>query len=165
MGTAVLSQCEKYRYSLTREISLLGDKTIAYFGVNPSTADAHSDDPTVRKWIGFSQLNNGRNFIVGNLFAYRAVDVQDLNVVSDPVGSENDSHLLQICENADILVPCWGSRRKVPREFHYRLEEVFALLVSSNKPIFTFGFTATGDPLHPLFLPYSTPLVEYVNLK
>lgn len=84
--SATLSPCRTYRYRLDREVDLLGDKVIAYFGVNPSTADESVDDATVRKWRGFSQRLQASRFIVGNVFAYRATDVNHLAKVDDPVG-------------------------------------------------------------------------------
>ena len=55
----------------------------AFFGVNPSTADASSDDSTVRKWRGFTQRWGGSRFIVGNVFAYRSTDVRQLAAVEE----------------------------------------------------------------------------------
>ncbi len=46
--TAVLSPCSLYRYRLERDVQLAG-QVFAYFGINPSTADATLDDATVRK--------------------------------------------------------------------------------------------------------------------
>src|SRR3954451_2301972 len=40
--------------------------------VNPSTADAETDDPTIRKVKGFSERAGYGHIIVGNLFAFRA---------------------------------------------------------------------------------------------
>ncbi len=79
------------------------------FGVNGSTATATEDDHTVRKWIGFTKVNGGRRFIVGNAFAFRATDVRELATAVDPVGPENEIHLERIIRDADVLVPCWGA--------------------------------------------------------
>lgn len=160
MGTAVISDCQNYRYRLTRELGLFGDKVFAYFGVNPSTADATIDDRTVSKWIGFTERNGGSRFIVGNVFAYRATDVKELSTAKDPIGPDNDNHILQIISEADILVPCWGSRNKIPPALQFRLDEVLSMLSQSGKPVLTFGLTQSNDPKHPLMLPYTTDLVE-----
>ena len=66
--SAVISSCGTYRYRLERDVSMDGI-VFAYFGVNGSTATATEDDHTVTKWIGFTKLNQGRRFIVGNAFA------------------------------------------------------------------------------------------------
>ena len=77
---AVISNCGMYRYRLDRTVSDSGP-VFAFFGVNPSTADASSDDSTVRKWRGFTQRWGGSRFIVGNVFAYRSTDVRQLATV------------------------------------------------------------------------------------
>jgi hypothetical protein len=160
--SAIMSKCGLYRYRLERNVQLDG-VVIAYFGVNGSTATATEDDQTVRKWIGFSKVNNGRRFIVGNAFAYRATDVSELEGASDPVGPENDMHIEQIIADADLLVPCWGSRSKLPSRLRTRLDGLRDLLFASGKPVKIWGLSKSGDPLHPLMLGYTTPLVEWIK--
>lgn len=157
---AVLSSCEKYRYRLEREVGLLDELVIAYFGVNPSTADALVNDNTVKRWIGFSQLFGASRFIVGNAFGYRSKDVSVLATVNDPIGPDNDEHLQSIINDADILVPCWGSRHKISRRLHHRLDDTLRMIQASGKSVMTFGLTLSGDPKHPQFLPYETQLVH-----
>jgi len=36
------------------------------------------------------------------------------------------------------------------------------MLNDHNRPLKCFGLTKLGDPRHPLMLPYSTPLEEFV---
>lgn len=158
--SAIISPCGKYRYRLEREVQDRG-KVFAYFGVNPSTADASIDDHTVRKWIGFTRLNGGRRFIVGNVFAYRATDVKKLAEVDDPFGDDIGDHTTDIINDADVLVPCWGNTTKVPPKLQFAFDVLLDALMSSGKPVLTFGLTAAGDPKHPLTLSYSTPLVEF----
>lgn len=69
--SAIISKCGMYRYRLERDVQPEG-LVFGYFGVNGSTATATEDDHTVRKWIGFTKVNGGRRFIVGNAFAFRA---------------------------------------------------------------------------------------------
>lgn len=156
--SAIISRCQRYRYRLERDVQLDGI-VFAYFGVNPSTADARLDDQTVRKWIGFTKLNEGRRFIVGNVFAWRSTDVDELAEVADPIGPANQKHIAQIAADADVLVPCWGNRGKIPRSLHHHLDATMELLSSFGKPVKTFGLTKRGDPLHPLMLPYTTKMV------
>ena len=160
--SAVISPCGKWRYRLEREVQDSGI-VFAYFGVNGSTATADEDDQTVRKWIGFTRLNGGRRFLVGNPFAYRATDVRELAKAADPIGPENREHLAQIIADADILVPCWGSRDKLPKHLRYRLNILRADLFAAGKPVKIFGLTASGDPKHPLMLGYDTPLIDWSN--
>jgi hypothetical protein len=160
--SAVFSPCGLFRYRLEREVQATGP-VYAYLGVNPSFAGAEINDQTVKKWIGFTRIFGGRRFIVGNPFAFKATDVRKLATAADPVGPDNDRHLRAIAAEADILVPCWGSRDKIPRPLHRRLDDTLAMLLATGKPVMAFGFTASGDPTHPQMLGYKTEL-QYLDL-
>lgn len=158
--SAVMSPCESFRYRLERDVQLDGI-VIAYFGVNGSTATATENDQTVNKWIGFTKLNGGRRFIVGNVFGYRAKDVNALASAVDPVGPDNAVHISAIINDADLLVPCWGARDKLPKHLQPLLDRLADILVLSGKPIKVFGLSKLGDPLHPLMLSYKTRLTAW----
>lgn len=160
--SAVLSPCGLYRYRLERDVQMDG-KVFAFIGVNPSKADATRDDPTVRKWIGFTKVNGGRRFIVVNAFAFRATDVAELARAADPHGPDNASHTEGVLDEADIIVPCWGSRVKVPKRLHGSLDRLGRVVKGLAKPVMCFGVTASGDPKHPLMLGYDTPLIPWGN--
>lgn len=161
--TAILSPCGLYRYRLERDCGLPfdGGKVFAYFGINPSTADACVDDATVRKWRGFTIRNGGVRFIVGNAFAYRATRVKDL--ANDPLEHDeaNWLHLKQIIADADVLIPCWGNRSKVPAHKSVAFDVLAQALFASGKPVLHLGLTDSGDPRHVLMLGYDTPLVPW----
>jgi len=135
-----------------------GGKVFAYFGINPSTADAMLDDATVRKWRGFTQRNGGHRFIVGNVFSYRATDVRELAKTPFQQGPEHFSHLQAIISEADILVPCWGRSNKLPASLRGHLAIMLSWLQRAGKPILHFGLTGCGQPKHPQMLSYDTPL-------
>lgn len=158
--SAVLSPCGQYRYRLDRQLAMEGP-VYAFFGINPSTADASEDDATVRKWIGFCKRWGASRFIVGNVFAYRATDVKKLAAINDPHGPDIGDHITAIIDEADILVPCWGNTTKVPPALQEFFDVLLDALVSSGKPVQCFGLTKAGDPLHPLMLGYDTPLVPW----
>lgn len=160
MSGAVLSPCGTFRYRLDREVQASGP-VFAYFAVNPSTADATEDDQTVRKCRGFTLHNGGRRFIMGNVFSLRAKDVAELARVPAVCGPEHERYIQEIIAEADILVPCWGSRHKVPRALHPQLDEMLAILRDSGKPIMHLGLTKSGDPGHPQMLGYATPLAPW----
>lgn len=63
-------------------------------------------------------------------------------------------------QEADVLVPCWGDRSKVPKSMHNEIDALLSLLHATGKPVMSFGLTASGDPKHPLMLPYSTQLIS-----
>jgi len=159
MMHAELSQCKTYRYTLERGYRTAG-KTYAFFGVNPSTADAFQEDATTRKWRGFVERWDGAGYVAGNAFAHRATDVRELAAAADPVGPHNDWWLDRIMERADVLVPCWGSAAKLPRVLRPRLDVVLGRLRLMGKPVMCLGRTNDGQPKHPLMLSYQTELEE-----
>jgi Uncharacterized protein conserved in bacteria len=165
--SAVLSECGKYRYELERQIApLLNDwhKPVVFIGVNPSTADADTDDATIRKMSGFTLRWGFTRFMVGNVFAYRSTDVTQLPARHDAVGPENMGHLHSMIQNAAFVVPCWGNTNKVPKSHRVQFTIVRTLLQVHQVPVRIFGLTNGGDPLHPLMLSYDTPLQEWSKL-
>lgn len=160
-NSAHLSDCGVYRYRLERYVGA-GTKTIVFFGVNPSTADAEVDDNTVMRWKGFATRLKARRFIVGNVFSYRATDVRELATAEDPFGPEHWDVQKEIIKEADLLIPCWGSRMKLPANLRPYPEGLMGKLTGfnaeTNVPLMSWGLTASRDPKHPLMLPYDTPL-------
>lgn len=159
-SSAIISSCGFYRFRLDRRVQEHGP-VYAYFGVNGSTATADDDDHTVRKWTGFTLRNGGSRYIVGNAFSFRATDVRELALQADPVGPDNARHLAEIIHEADILVPCWGNRAKVPRPLRSHFDLLLDAIFRSGKPVKHFGLTRSGDPKHPLTLGYDTPLTDW----
>jgi hypothetical protein len=163
--SAIISHDGLYRYQLGRNIednALIGG-TVAFFGVNPSDADAERNDPTIRKMMGFTKRHGFEIMLVGNVFAYRHKDVNVLATVADPVGPRNDQHLTEIIARADLLVPCWGAKGKVPKTLRPRFQIVLGMLRASGKPVKCLGFTQCGSPCHPQMLAYATPLVDWTT--
>lgn len=159
--SAIISPCGKYRYRLDRTVQMEG-LVFAFFGVNPSTADAVLNDQTLLKWIGFAKRNGCRRFIVGNPFAYRATDVRELGNVQDPFGPDNLHHLKSMVEQADVLVPFWGNEKKVPERLRYAgFTRLRQLIFDAKKPVKTFGLTKESHPKHPLMLGYDTSLIDF----
>lgn len=175
--SAVISPCGQYRYRLERtglaplpqviiddgNFHPLCGKVIGFFGVNPSTADASINDATVRKWIGFCRRWGVQRFMVGNVWPLRSTDVRLLASATRwlDIARENQRHVLAIANEADVLVPCWGDRAKVPRTMHNELNDLLSLLLGTRKPLMHFGLTKGGDPKHPLMLSYDTPLIPW----
>jgi len=153
--SAVISECGQYRYRLERELAG-GGGTLAVIMVNPSTADAEKDDPTIRKLIGFGNRNKFNRLIVGNLFAYRAADVRELKSAVNPIGPENDNHLSLILAEADQVICAWGPLAKQPKRFRNRFLNVLGFISAASLYPYRIGPTANdGQPKHPLMLPYA----------
>lgn len=128
--------------------------------VNPSTADASSDDATIRRLRGFGERNEWGRLLVGNLFAFRATDVRELGGCSDPVGPDNDAHLAAMMREADRVIVAWGPVAKQPRAYRgLRWRKVVSL---ANRPLYSIGEPAKcGQPCHPLMLAYDRPIVPW----
>lgn len=161
-GSAVFSPSPLYRVRLDRPVQASGP-VFAYFGVNGSTATGDEEDRTTTKWFGFTLRNGGSRYIAGNPFSFCATDVRELARVADPVGPDNARHLAEIIAEADILVPCWGDRGKVPKQLRFHFDRLADQLFATGKPVRAFGLTKGGDPKHPLMLGYDTPLVDWVR--
>jgi hypothetical protein len=159
-SSAILSACGFYRYRLERAWSSEGG-VVCFIGVNPSTADATIDDQTVRKWRGFAARWGFGSMVISNLFAYRATAVTELAIAADPKGPENDRHLGEALKEADLVVPCWGSRSKLPPRLRARIETVRQLLRTCGRPVRVLGLTASGDPQHPLMIGYDRQLQDW----
>lgn len=158
---AVLSPCGRYRLRLDRTVDTQFQTVAALIGVNPSTADATVDDPTIRRDIGFARRHSWRKIIKANKFAYRATDVRALRQADDPVGPGCDTHLRQVFQEADILIACWGPMSKLPRHLRERWRDVVAMADEAGKQLKCFGTAKDGHPRHTLMLPYSAKLVEW----
>jgi hypothetical protein len=150
---ARISEDGQYRYVLWRRLKPKG-KTVLFIGLNPSTADAEADDPTVRAMMSFARRWNCGLLIIGNLMAYRATDPKKLRGVTDPVGPENAMHLLKMHAMADICVAAWGNGGS----FGGLGRSVYEVLA---QPVFCLGINKTGHPLHPLYCPRSRELSPF----
>lgn len=147
--SAVFSSDRIYRYELRRtwDASL---PTVAFVGLNPSTADETADDPTIRRCIGFAKRWGYGGLVMLNLFAFRATDPRVMRSATDPVGPDNDWHLTHV--KAETIVAAWGAGGL----YRGRDHEVWHLL---GGRLSALGFTKDGHPRHPLYVRGDTELV------
>ena len=150
--SAQISKDGKYRYDLWRTWD---DKKpyCMFIGLNPSTADAVEDDPTIRRCIRFAKDWGYGGLVMANLFAFRATKPEDMKKAEDPIGEENDDHLELLAQHAGKVVASWG----VNGTHHNRDKEVMTLLGSLS----CLGVTKAGHPKHPLYLKADTTLVGF----
>ena len=74
---AVFSDCRKYRYTLWRIWD--GNKPLVMIiGLNPSTADETSNDPTITRCKNFARSWGYGGVLVANLFGCRATSPNEL---------------------------------------------------------------------------------------
>ncbi len=148
--SAVLSDDGAYRYYLSRVWEDSAEKLV-FVMLNPSTADAEADDPTIRKCIGFARRFGFGGIEVVNLFAYRATKPEALrDPDADPVGPDNDHYLRNVCRNR-FVVCAWGALGRV---YYARVQEVLRLLEDVSAVAVSLALTKHGHPQHPLMLAY-----------
>ncbi len=148
---AIFDATGYYRYCLWRrwrpEVDQGTGDRVTFIMLNPSTADAQQDDPTIRRCIGFAQGWGYGCLEVVNLFAYCTSQPTHLLHVADPIGNNTDRHLLDaVCRSHRVIV-AWGNRGI----WHDRAQQVLALL-PSYIPLHCLGTTKTQQPRHPLYI-------------
>jgi len=148
-SVAVYSDCETYRYSLTRVWDDAGRKAL-FIMLNPSTATEVQNDPTVERCERRARALGFGAFRVLNIFAYRATDPRDMRAAHDPVGPDNDAAILDSLDWADQIICAWGTHGA-----HMdRGVSVAAMLKHSGRPLFHLGLSKDGHPKHPLYIGY-----------
>jgi hypothetical protein len=152
-GQAFISDCGKYRYSLTRYFGV-GEGTCTFIMLNPSTADASQDDPTIRRCIRFARELGSNRLKVVNLFAFRATNPKELLAQEDPVGELNMEYVREAALSSKYLIAAWGAHGKL-RDQDLRVMEM--LKEMGIKPQ-CLGVTKQGQPRHPLYLPANSKL-------
>jgi hypothetical protein len=155
-SSARLSADGVYRYEL-RRIWEPSWQTVGWIMLNPSTADASIDDPTIRRCVGFARAWGYGGIVVRNLFALRATDPRSLRHHADPIGPENDHCLRDGVEHDGITICAWGAHG-VLRDRGERIREAFT---ESGAVLYHLGLTKAGAPRHPLYLPRTATPIEW----
>lgn len=149
VSEAVYSDCERYRYLLTR---VWGPGPRALFVMlNPSTATERQNDPTVERCERRARALGYGAFRVTNIFAFRATDPKVMRAEADPVGPENDAAIRDSAHWAGLALCAWGNHGlHLDRGRHVR-----AILRETGVPLYHLGLTGAGEPRHPLYVGYS----------
>lgn len=149
-STAVYSDCETYRYSLTRVWDPAGSRVL-FVMLNPSKATEVDNDPTVERCERRARALGFGAFQVANIFAFRETDPKLMRQAADPVGPENDRILRDGVAWADRVIAAWGTHGA-----HLaRGADVTRLLRSLATPVYHLGLSKAGHPKHPLYISYS----------
>jgi len=154
-SVAVYSDCERYRYALTRVWDPAGLRAL-FVLLNPSTATEMQNDPTVERCERRARALGYGAFRVLNIFAWRATDPCDMRAASDPVGPGNDAAIIDGVGWADTVICAWGTHGA-----HLgRGAAVAAMLRATGAPLHHLGLSQAGHPKHPLYIGYSVqPIV------
>lgn len=150
-GRADFSRDRRHRYRLERRWED-ARPTLGVIMLNPSAADAHTDDPTIRRVTGFARAWGFGGLDIVNLFSLRTPSPSDLCGAPDPLRrAPNDRRLRAVIDHADALWLAWGAHGVHMR----RADEIARLLLSRKaaRPTFTIGLTKNAQPRHPLYAP------------
>jgi hypothetical protein len=149
LGGAVFSSCNTYRYRLWR---VWDDKPPAVFiMLNPSTADAFENDPTVERCERRARAMGYGGLRVANIFALRSTDPKALYKHPQPIGTENDQAILESIADAGIVICAWGSHGN----YKNRGNEVIELIRSVNITPHYLAMNLDSTPKHPLYVSYN----------
>lgn len=161
--SATLSRCGTYRYTLLRRWA--DGPCLRWVMLNPSTADAAVDDPTIRRVVRFSRDAGYSAAVVANLYALRSTDPAALGQHKAPVGPENDGTLRALVRAAGadgwrhditpVIVAAWGATAPAAR-----VAEVLAGPLADIR-LRCLGTTKTGQPRHPLYVRADRPLIPF----
>ena len=149
-STATYSDCERYRYALTRTWDAQS-KRVLFVMLNPSKATEVQNDPTVERCERRARALGFGAFQVTNIFAWRDTDPFQMRKAVDPVGPNNDATILAGADWADQIIAAWGTHGT----HRDRGPEVAALLRQAGKPLHSLGLSKHGHPKHPLYISYA----------
>ena len=151
---AKFSSCRKYRYYLWR----IWDKSkplIMFIGLNPSTANENSDDPTIRRVKNFALDWGYGGVYMTNLFAYVTAYPEELKKCDDPLG-DNDKWLDIVSSSCEKIIFAWGS-------FKEATERAKDITTKFNG--YSLQINQDGSPRHPLYVKKDTKLISYRNVN
>ena len=145
--SASISDCGRYRYGLHRWWG--ADRSrLTFVMLNPSTANAYDDDPTIRRCMGFARTLGFDGIRVFNLYAYRATKPADLWRADEPTGGQRNDDLLReigLMAKHQLVLAAWGANAKPGRVAQVRA-------FPGWEHVKCLGQTKDGAPRHPLYL-------------
>lgn len=152
---AIFSDDRKYRYALWR-IWSNNRPLLMLIGLNPSKANEFINDPTITRGIVRADKNRFGGLLMGNLYAFVSTDPNELLKNSDFVGEFTDYYLQKMLELSNSKALCgWGSFKPVTLRA--------PIVLSFIKEPYCLGVNADGQPKHPLYVSYNTPMVRYAK--
>ena len=112
--SAIISDCNKYRYELHREWDKDEGKVL-FIMLNPSTADAMQNDLTTIRCINFAKHWGYGGIMIGNIWPFRAKRPKDLKKwlktsrKSNLIAVEDNwGYVGDMAHQADFVVCAWG---------------------------------------------------------
>ncbi len=124
---------------------------VLFVMLNPSTADASANDPTIERCQRRAKSWGYGGIMVGNLFGLRATDPKIMLKTKDPFGPGNLDAVRAMAGEAALVVCGWG----VHGSHRSASSTVLRVIRGVGKIPHHLGLTKSGEPRHPL-VPYST---------
>lgn len=150
-----------YRYALGR---VWDERPILLVcGLNPSTADHETTDPTLRKLLHFAKRDGYGGLILVNVAAFRAVKPFNILHCLDPVGERNSEVIRRALDKAPLVgrtVAAWGAPKWNAIRPLIRLARTTGARRTWNH---CFGVTKDGHPRHPLYLRNDAAIREWTD--
>lgn len=164
-SNASLSLCEAFRYRLERIWGQNSECILTFVMLNPSTADAERDDPTIRRCVAFAKREGYHGITIINLFSLRTKDPKVLkhgHTKNGIMQSHYVSTAMRRAYDRGLGVVCaWG--------VHGGLQDADKQFVAYAKligvPLTCLGETKNGHPKHPLYLHRDTEFKPYEGRK
>ena len=148
LKSAAISMCGKYRWKLER-IWDQSKPILVVCMLNPSTADADINDPTVLRLIKFATLWGFGGIWVVNQYAYRSSSPAVLARLNDEEaeGPANyiawNEALTYAAKNTGWILVAWGNGGQNRGRFNFWVEH-------HELEMRCLGVTQNGSPKHPL---------------
>lgn len=168
---AYISTCKKYRFGLWR-IWNRSKPAVMFVMLNPSTADGEVNDPTIRRCMEFAKRWGAGGIYVANLWPIRATDPKIMYKWLKDCGSSeefNSAHATarhyfkEMLPNCDKVVNAWGNLpKKQSDRVKVSVGNAMAGKTLEGIPIMCLGRTKSGQPKHPLYIPYTQALTPWV---
>lgn len=135
---------------------------VVFLMLNPSTADAMQNDPTVARCCTFTKRWGYRRLLVVNLFALRSTDPRALSTADDPVGSENDNFIMRAAREGTrgMVVAAWGANVTAHLG---RTSAVISLLEREKIDLYALARTKEGHPKHPLYVKGDAQPIPFIT--
>ena len=111
------------------------------------------DDPTILRCIDYAKNWGYGILLVANLFAYRTKNPEKLRYVKNPVGNDNDQHIIKLSKKANLIVAAWGNEGSL----FNRDKEVVRLIPN----LMCLKVNKSGQPAHPLYQKKGLELIRF----
>jgi hypothetical protein len=155
IGAAYFSKCKKYRWLLVRQWDLSKPtKAILWILMNPSTATADVNDPTIAKVCKFSRRWGYNRVLIVNMMGYRATNPKDLLDLKNACGYENQIWIANLAVKGTPVICAWGKTHKRLMRHENSLRKMLRKTVGVK--YYAMRLNNDGGPYHPLYLPDNT---------